>query len=158
MIIFFTMVRKRKDHSNDLRSLVNSHFRNGDFQREITTKTPLQRETVRDIINKYKRIKCIGNLFDRGREKKNTTTTDRTIQRILKKDRRTSAEKMEAEIKKQLDMSLSTQNIRNRAHEIGMIGRVARKKLHLSKVNRSKRFKFSKEILQKPLDFWQTVI
>ena len=152
------MVPKRKESSNDLRSLVIKHFQSRDSQREVETKTSLPRETVRDIINKYTRTKCIGNLFDRGRKEKTTTTTDRMIQRILKKDRRTSPEKMAAEIKKQLDISLSAQSVRNRAHEIGMFGRVARKKPYVNKVNRIKRFKVAKEMLQKPLDFWHTVI
>ena len=152
------MVPKRKENSYDFRSIVIKHFQNGYSQREIGTKTLLPRETVRDIINKYKRIKCIGNFLGQGRKRKITTTTNRTIQRILKKDRRTSAEKMAAEIKKQLDISLSVQSVRIPAHEIGMFGRVARKKPYVNKVNRSKCFKFVKEILQKPLDFWQTVI
>ena len=113
---------------------------------------------VLDIINKYKRTKSIGNLFDRGRKEKSTTTTDRTIQRILKKDRRTSPEKGAAEIKKQLDISLSAQTVRNRAHEIGMFGRVATKKPYINKVNRRKCLKFAKEMLEKPMDFWQTFI
>ena len=54
---------------------------------------------------------------------------------------------MAVEIKKQLDMSLSAQNVRNRAHEIGMFGRVARKKPYVNKVSRSKRFKLAKEML-----------
>ena len=62
--------------------------------------------------------------------------TDRTIQRILKKDRRTSAEKVAAEIKKQLNLSLSTQSVQNRAHEIGTFDRIA-KKMYVNKVNRS---------------------
>ena len=74
------MIRKRKEHSNDFRSLVIKHFHNGDSQQEVETKTFLPREMVVDIINKYKRTKCIGNLFDRGRkEKSTTTTTDRTV-------------------------------------------------------------------------------
>ena len=97
--------------------------------------------------NKYKGAKCIGNLFSRSRKRTTTTTTDRTIQRILKKDRRTSAEKVAAEIRKQLDISLSAQSVRNRAHKIGMFSRIARKKSYINKVNRSKRFKFSKEML-----------
>ena len=104
------MIRKRKEHSNDFRSRVIKHFQNGNSQRKTATKTLLPREMVRDIINKYKRTKCIGNLFDRGRKEKTTTTTDRTIQYILKKDRRTSPEKVTAEIKKQLDISLSAQS------------------------------------------------
>ena len=121
-------------------------------------KTLLPREKVRDIINKYKRNKCMRNLFGRGRKRKTITTTDRTIRRILKKDRRTSNKKTAAEIKEQLAISFSAQSEWNRAHEIGMFGRVARKKSYVSKVNRSKRFKFAMEMLQKPLDFWQTVI
>ena len=156
MTIFFIMIRKRKEHSNSFRSLVIKHFQNGDSQRKIATKTLLPREMVRDIINKYTRTKCIGDMFGRGRKEKTTTTTDRTIQRILKKDRRTSPEKVAAEIKKQLDISLGAQTIRNRAHEIGMFGRVATKKSYINKVHRSKCFKFAKEVLEKPLDFWQT--
>ena len=75
MIIFFIMIRKRKENSNDFRSLVIKHFQSGDSQREVETKTFLPREMVRDIINRYKRTKCIGNLFDRGRKEKSTTTT-----------------------------------------------------------------------------------
>ena len=80
------------------------------------------------------------------------------MQLILKKDQRTSAEKMAAEIKELLDTSLNAQSVRNRAYEIGMFGRVARKKPYVNKVNRSRRFKFAKKMLQKPMDFWHTVI
>ena len=132
------MIRKRKEHSNDFRSVVIKHFQNGDSQQKTAIKTLLPREMVRDVINKYKRTKCIGNVFDRGRKEKTTTTTDQTIQRILKKDRRTSPEKVPAEINKQLDISLSAQSIRNRAHEIGMFGRVATKKPYINRVNRRK--------------------
>ena len=65
---------------------------------------------------------------------------------------------MAAEINKQLYISLNAQSVRNRAHEIGILGRVARKKPYDNKVNRRKCFKCAKEILQKPLEFWQTVI
>ena len=94
MIIFFVIFPKRKEHSNDFRSPVIRYFQNEESQREIATKTLLPRETARDIINKYKRTRCIGNLFGRGRKRKTTATIDRTIQRILKKDRQTSAEKV----------------------------------------------------------------
>ena len=67
------MISKRKEHSNDLRSLVIKHFLNGDSPREIATKTLLSRETVRDIINKYHRTEC---LFGRGQKGKTKTTTD----------------------------------------------------------------------------------
>ena len=129
------MVPKRKAHRNDRRLLAIKHFQNGDSQREIATKTLLPWETVRDIINKHKRTKRISSVFCRGRKRKTTATIYWTIQRVLKKDRRTSAEKVAADIKKQLDMSLSAQSVRTRAHEIGMFGRIARKKPYVNKVN-----------------------
>ena len=46
MIIFFTMVPRRKEYSNNLRSLVIKHFQNGHSQREIATKTLIFRETL----------------------------------------------------------------------------------------------------------------
>ena len=147
------MVPKKKEHNYDFRSIVIKHFQNGYSQREIGTKILLSRETVRDIINKYKRIKCIGNLFGRGRKRKTTKSTDRTIQRIPN-----TAEKVAAEIKKRLDILLSARGVRNRAQEIKMFSRVARKKPYVNKVNRSRRFKFAGEMLQKLLNFWQTVM
>lgn len=152
------MAPKKKEHSHDLRALVIKHFQTGDSQREIAAKVLLPRETVRDIINKYKRTKCIGNLFGRGRKRKTTTTTDRSIQRMLKKERRISAGKVRADVDQLLGISLSTQTIRNRAHEIGLYGRLARKKPFVNKVNRGKRLKYANDMLQKPLDYWDTVI
>ena len=89
--MIFIMAPKKKEHSNDLRTLVIKHYLNGDSQREIGKKVMLSRETVRSMINKYKNTKCIGNLFGRGRKRKTTATTDRLIQRKLKVDRRKSA-------------------------------------------------------------------
>ena len=77
---------------------------------------------------------------------------------MLKKDRRTSVGKVAEEIKQQLNISLSAQTVRNRAHEIGLFGRIARKKPYFKKLNRGKRMKFAKEMLLKPLQFWDTVV
>ena len=59
------------------------------------------------------------------------------------------------EIENELGISLHIDTIRKRAHELG---RVARKKPYVNKINRGKRIKFAKEILEKPLDFWKKVV
>jgi transposase len=74
------MAPKKKEHSNDLRTLVIKHYLNGDSQREIAAKTLLSRTTVQSMIKKYKSTKCIGNRFGRGRKRGTTATTDRLIQ------------------------------------------------------------------------------
>ena len=44
------------------------------------------------------------------------------------------------------------------AHEVGLFGRVARKKPYVNKINRGKRFRFAREILAKPLRYWENVV
>ncbi|CAF1233788.1 unnamed protein product [Didymodactylos carnosus] len=113
---------------------------------------------VRSMINKCKNTKCIGNIFGRGRKRKTTTTTDRLIQRKLKIDRRKSARSVTSELEKELGIVISQSTVRRRAHEIGLFGRVARKKPYVSKMNRVKRLKYAKEMLGKPFDYWDTVV
>ena len=43
-------------------------------------------------------------------------------------------------------------------NEIGLFGRIARKKPYVNKLNRGKRMKFANKMPQKPLQFWDTVI
>ena len=80
------MAPKKKEHNNDLRNLVIQHYQNGDSQREIAAKTLPPRTAVQYMIEKYKSIKCVGNLFGRGRKRKITTTTDRLMQHKIKLD------------------------------------------------------------------------
>jgi transposase len=152
------MAPKKKEHSNDLRTLVIKHYLNGDSQREIAKKVLLSRPTVQSIIKKYKNTKCLGNLFGRGRKRKTTATTDRLIQRKLKLDRRKSARIITSEVEKDLGILISESTVKRRAHEVGLFGRVARKKPYVNKTNRLKRLKYAKEMLRKPLGFWDTIV
>ena len=94
--------------------------------------------TVQSIIKIYKRTKCILNLSGRGRKRKTTASVDRIIQRKIKLDRQKSAPTVKAEIEKELVVIVHANTIRNRLHEIGLYGRVARKKPCVNKVNRGK--------------------
>ncbi|CAF3441802.1 unnamed protein product [Rotaria socialis] len=71
----------KKEHSNDLRTLVIKHYQNDKSPREIAAKTLLPRSSVQYIVDKYKSTKCIGNLFGRDRKRKTTARADRLIQR-----------------------------------------------------------------------------
>ena len=59
------------------------------------------------------------------------------------------------EIENELGISLHVDTIRKRAHEVG---RVARKKPYVNKINRGKRLKFAKETHEKSVDFWKNVV
>ena len=114
-------------------------------------KTLVSRFTVQYMVDKYKSTKCIGHLFGRARIRK----TNRLIQRKLKFVRRKSASMVKIEIENELGTSLLVDTIRTWAHELG---RVARKKSSMNKINRGKRVKFGEEMLEKPVDFWKNVV
>ena len=46
------MVLKKKEHSNDLRTLIIRHYQNGDSLSEIAAKTLLSRSTVQYMVDK----------------------------------------------------------------------------------------------------------
>ena len=152
------MAPKKKDHNNDLRNLGIQHYQNGDSQREIIAKTLIPWTTVQYMMEKYKSTKRIGNLFGRARRRKTTAATDRVIQRKVKLDRRKSASAVKFEIKNEPGVSLHVDTIRNRAHEARLFGRVAHKKPYVNKINRGKRLKFAKKMLEKLSSFWESVI
>ena len=135
------MALKKKEHSNDLRTLVIRYCQNGDSLSEIAAKTIFSRSAVQYMVHKYKSTKCISHLFGRGRKRKTRATTDRLIQRKLKLVRRKSASIVKIEIENELEISLHVDTIRKRAHEVGLFGRVTRKKLFVNKINQGKRLK-----------------
>ena len=150
--------KKKTECSNDLREVVIKHFLNGDSEREISSKVLIPRSSVNYMITKYKSMKCIGNMIGRGRKRKTTIHTDRIIQRKVKIDRRESSTFVKAELQTELNITISETTIRRRAHEIGLYGRVARKKPYLTKANRGKRLEYARTYRAKPLGFWNNVI
>ena len=148
----------KKKYSNGLRELVIKHFLNGDFDREIAKKVLIPRDSVHCIIAKYKSMKSIENLMGRGRRRKTSTHTDRILQRRVKTNRRESAASVKSEPENELKIIISESTVRRRLHEVGLYGRVARKKSYVNWVNRRKRLEYAKNYREKPLGFWNKVL
>ena len=149
----------KKEYSGDLRQLVIKHFLNGgDSAREIAKKVLIPRDSLHYIIVKYKSKKYIGNLMGRGRRRKTSTDTDRILQRKVKTNRRKSAASVKAELENELKVIISESTVHRRLHEVGLYGRVARKKLYVNKINRCKHLEYAKNYREKPLDFWNKVL
>ena len=70
-------------------------------------------------------------------------------------DRRKSASMVKVEIENERGISLNVDTIRKLAHEVG---RVARVKPYVNKINRGKQLKFAKEMFEKTVDFWKNVV
>ena len=152
------MAPRRKEHSSDIRSLVIQHFENGDSYATIAKKTLLPHSTIQYIIKRYKKTKCILNVKGRGRKRKTTATIDRFMPRKIKVDRRKSALSVKVELENEFGVIIHANIVRNRMHEIGLYGRVARKKPLVNKVSRTKRIQYAKTMMEKPFGYWKDVL
>ena len=139
------------------REFVIKDFLYGDVEREIAKKVLIPRDSVHYIIAKYKSTKCIGNLMGRGRRQKTSTHTYRILQRKVETNCQKLAASVKAEVENELKVTISESTIRRRLYEVGLYGRVARKKSYVNKVNRRKRLEYAKNYREKPLDFWNKV-
>ena len=152
------MAPKKKEYSFDLRETVIKQFLNGDSEDDIEGKMIIPRNSVHYIITKYKKTKCIENIIGRDRKRKTSMHLDRIIQQKVKVDRRKSASSVKIDIESELGITISEQTVRRRLHEIGLKGRVTRKKPYVNKVNRGKRLEYAKMYREKPLGYWDNVL
>ena len=97
-------------------------------------------------------------LGSRAKTKNYTASVDRIIQRKIKLDRRKSTPTVKAEIEQELGVIVHANTIRNRLHEIGFYGRVARKKPCVNKINRGKRIAYAKMMMEKPYYYRKHVL
>ena len=60
------MAPKKKEHTNDLRTLVIQHYQNGDSLGEIAAKTLLSRSTAQYMVDKYKSTAIYLDVLSKG--------------------------------------------------------------------------------------------
>ena len=82
----------------------------------------------------------------RGRRRKTSTYTDRILQRKVKTNCRKSAASVKTELESELKVIISESTVCHRLHEVGLYGRVTRKKPYVNKINRRKRVEYAKTI------------
>lgn len=77
--------------------------------------------------------------------------------RIVRESRRNPST-TSRNIVEQLKLNISSRTVRRRLNEEGLKNCVARRKPHISKMNKKKRLDFAKKYINKPLSFWKRVI
>ena len=65
---------------------------------------------------------------------------------------------MKIDTESELEIIISEETVRRRLHEIGLKGRVTRKKPYVNKVNRGKRLEYAKTYREKPLGYWNNAL
>jgi hypothetical protein len=73
-------------------------------------------------------------------------------------DRRKTASAVKHELEKEMNIIIYASTVRNLLHDIGFYERVARKKPYVNKDGRARRIEYSKVMMNKPFDYWRTIL
>ena len=152
------MVSNRKEYSADFRKIVVKLNQDGLSMGEISRTLDIPKSSVQKIINKFQKQGILVNMTGRGRKRITTKAEDRFIRRTIKMDRRKSAVDFAFELESIMAKKMSPQTIRNRMHEVGIYGRIARNKPFINERNRKKRLTWAKKYKNIENNFWERVI
>lgn len=149
---------KIRERSREIREKVVKFNGEGMSVREISRRLDVPKSTVHNILQKFKKTGTVRNLAGRGRKRKTTQRTDHQIKQLAIKNRKISAAKIAAEVKMATETEICPQTVRNRLNQTGLHGCVPRKKPLISKRNKTKRLNFAREHVNKPPEFWQSIL
>lgn len=148
----------RKELSIEERKIIINSHENGISYSEIGKIINRSKSTVQKVINRFKSENLIANKPRTGRPPKLNNREERKIEAIIKKDPFTSAPKIATELKESFGKDVSADTVRRCIKRAGYNARTARKKPHVSEINKEKRMEFATEYKNKTNEFWEKVI
>jgi transposase len=146
------MGRKTKELFLVCKDRIVSLFKQGLSYRKIGTLLNLSFATVQCVIKKIKTTNSMENSKRLGRPRVLYTRDSRNLVQQVSRNPKTSARKLAEDLATATSKHVSLQTIRNRLHESG------NKKTFINKRNRRKRLEFARAYVNKPIDFWKTVL
>lgn len=147
-----------KQTSLDTRELIIKFHNEGKTLREIGLTIGRCHNTVKKIIDKYKKFQKLENRPKCGRPRKLNEVQIRSIVRNVKKNPVESAVKISKEISESSGTTVSASTIRRALHANGIHGRVPRRKPLISKTNQKRRLDFANKYKNKDISFWNNII
>jgi len=131
----------------------------GSNQYEIAEELNCTTKTVRELMKKVEKEKKLEDRQRSGRPKKTSPREDRTIKFNSLQNRRLSAKAIALKTSPNFVKNrLSVSTVKNRLQEVGLNGRVARKKPLLSDKNRKARYQWAKDHRDLTKEDWKRVI
>lgn len=132
-------------------------FKSGMSMNKIGSNLHVSRRRVQNAIKNAKKEKP--RVETRGRPRITTPRIDRFIVAAVKKDLFLSPVRLKAILpRSDNDVQPSLTTIKKRLREVGLNGRIARRKPHVSKVNIRKRLGFARRNAEKPNNWWRTIL
>lgn len=157
-IIRFIKMPKTSEISFENRVRAIVLYEEGHSLRYISKSTGISYGGVHYVINKFKGAAKIENSFRSGRPKKTSEAEDRQIIITSKRNRFKTAPIIASEGNELRLNAISDSTVKRRLSEVGLNGRVAKKKPFLNKKNMKKRLEFAKSHLHWTEDDWAQVL
>lgn len=149
---------KTSELSMVVRSSMVAKFNAGTAVKDIANEFNVSRQTVHYQINKFKKHNDIQNLPRSGAKRKTTPTEDRVLLREFKKDIFLKPQSAANQWNLKANNSISECTVRRRLKEADFKTIKAKDVPYISKPNKLKRLAFAKEHLNKPKEFWRSVL
>jgi transposase len=151
-------MRAYRRTTDEERQLIVYHHTKGKTIAELHEMLQIPMSTIGHVLTRFNKHDQLDLKAGRGQPRALTERNREWLILQIKKDPKTSAPVLTAQLCEYFGIQVSTQTVRNALKERGFHGRVARKKPWISKVNRGKRLDFVKTHRNKDMDFWKSVI
>jgi transposase len=130
----------------------------GSNQYEIAKELNCTTKTVRELLKKVEETKKLEDRPRPGQPKKTSNREDRAIKFSSVKDRRLTAKAIALKTSPILvEKKVSVTSVKRRLKEVGLNGRVLRKKPLLSAKNKKARYQWAKDHLDLTVEEWKKV-
>ena len=147
----------RKELTKQIRDLIVEKYQSGEGYKKISKALDIPWNTVKTIINKWRKYGTTVTLLRTGRPPKIDERTKRKLVREAAK-RPTATLKELQQFLASTGCSLHVTTISRILHMSGLQGRVARRKPFLTKKNIQARLNFAKKYIQSPNTMWKNVL
>lgn len=152
------MGRKQKETTEAERKIILELHKQKKSCAQIGEILKRSRFTIYSIIKRFKNDTDLKSRPHTGRRRKLTNKEERKIVRKIKKDPKITSTQVAAEVLEETGKEIHPKTVRRTLHRAGYSSRIARKKPLISKVNQKKRIEFAKTYLNKPTEFWNSVL
>lgn len=152
------MAPKTKEISADERNIILKLRKEGKTYREIGQIVGRSHSSVQYVVESFNSTGSILSKSRSGRPRKLTEREERTILQAVKRNPRITASKISENIKNSFDKDVHEDTVRKIIKRNGYRSHVARRKPYISEVNRKKRMEFANEYINKPQEFWESVL
>ena len=149
---------RSKELTEEERSYVVGLARGGLSISKIATETKRPRGTIATILRRFRIRGNVKTAPRSGRPPVTTPRDERSLERLVKQDRHTTAKSLTKKWNKVTEKDVSVMTTRRRLHSLGYIGRQARKKPYISSKNKKKRMEWARVMRKKNLAYWKKVV